>query len=254
MRKLSLIWVVPVVSAMSLMAPPGDLFAAELGWSNLAIALKGTPVDVHLPQSCDQCAKEGCVSRIPVKKCVTGKKKVYDCKVRCEYVTIPEIRYRFVNKMVCEEIPCCYCKPVCKSKDVSRCYESEKWKKYGFGSCKDCGGMHCKYCENKVEKVSCKHCGREPGQTTIKVRYRSCVKEPYTVYRQVRRQVCVKQPRYEKVQVPITKYVCRGCDDKACHDPGCGECGDPSCGYAEVGGVESALPSEAPLPPETSGR
>jgi hypothetical protein len=212
--------------AIPLAASQATLSAGELPFGNLAFLLKGTPKDVPCPQSCDQCRKEFCIERVPVRECVTGKKRVYDCKVRYQCVVIPETRYRWKTMCVTEEIPCCYCKPVCKTRDVNHCYESEQWEEQEFGTCAGCGGIYCKYCENKVEKVPCKHCEREPGKTTIKVCYRSCMKESYIVYRQVKRPVCVKQPRYERVKVPITKYVCRNCDgggcEQCCDDPaGC---------------------------------
>ncbi len=244
MRKLSVLWVV-VASAAMLSAAPQDTLAGELPWSNLGCMLKSSPVDVPCPQSCDQCRKEFCIERVPVRECVKGKKLVYDCKVRSEWVTIPETRYRWVNRCVTEEIPCCYCKPVCKTQEGVRGYESEEWSEDPLQTCSGCGGIYCKHCQNKCEKVECKHCAREPGETVIKVHYKSCVKEAYVVYRQVRREVCVKKPRHEHVNVSITRYECKHCNGNGCQtccDPG--GC-DPGC---EHEGLQPSDPASEPAP------
>jgi len=224
MRKRTVFWVVLAVSAMLATAQPATLSAGELAWGNLAGLLHRTPVDISCPQSQDQCHHEGCVTRVPVQDCVKGKKEVFCCKVRCEYVAVPVTKYRWVTRCVKKEIPCPYCMPTCEEREVDHCYEAEHWEKYPNG----CGDLHSKTCQAKSEKLPCKHCGRKPGETVVKVHYRSCVKEPYTVYRQVKKPVCVKYPCHEHVEVPITRYVCNncgGCDDP-CGDPGCCE---PSC-------------------------
>ncbi len=235
MKERSMYMMVCAAPAIALVTLASTLSAAELPWTNLAGMLRGSPMDISCPQSCDQCKKEFCVERVPVKECVTGKKRVFDCKMCNEYVSIPETRYRFKTRRVTEEVPCCFCKPVCKSRDVNRCYESEEWQTDSIDTCSGCGGLYCKHCQNKTEKVSCKHCGREPGKTTVKVCYKSCVKEAYTVYRQVKKSVCVKQPRFERVKVRITRYVCNSCNgggcnqcceqDTCCNEEGC----DGSC-------------------------
>lgn len=165
-----------------------------------------------------------CIERVPVQECVTGKKKVYDCKICYEYVSIPEVRYRWVNKWVTREIPCEYCKPVCKSQEGRKVYGQERWDEQEAA----CGAkLHCRSIEPMQEKAACKYCGREPGETTIKVHYKTCVKEPYTVYRRVKRPICVKQPRYEKVKVCITRHECRELDCQtcdACRGAGCDSC------------------------------
>ena len=252
MRKLSVLWMVVALSAM-LLAPPQNTFAGELPWSNLGRMLRSSPVDVPCPQSCDQCRKEFCIERVPVRECVKGKKRVYDCKVRREYVSIPETRYRWVTRCVTEEIPCCYCNPVCKTKEGVRDYESEKWSKQSIQTCSGCGGIYCKHCQNKSEKVECKYCEREPGKTTIRVRYKSCVKESYVVYRRVCREVCVKTPRFERVSVSITRYVC-----KSCNGNGCNQCCDQgSCEQqcCEGEDPQQSYPlSDPPLPEDSSVR
>jgi hypothetical protein len=118
-------------------------------------------------------------------------------------------------KWVTKEVPAEYCKPVCETRNVDHPYEVEHWQKQEL----DCGELHCKTCEPKTEQIACKTCKTEPGKTTVKVHYWSCVKVPYTVYRQVEREVCVKQPRYEKVEIPVTRYVCQNCGGR-----GCGQC------------------------------
>lgn len=175
---------------------------------------------------CDECSQihdcnTKCIVRYPVEECKEGKMLVYDCKVKYEWVSIPEIRYRWKKRWVTKEIPCDYCKPVCKTEDGEKCYGVEKWttKK------DECGNeVHCKTIEAKTEKTPCKYCCSEPGKTTIKVRYKTCVKEAYTVYRRVKRPVCVKIPRYEKVEVPITKHVCETIKCDQCRGNGCASC------------------------------
>ena len=218
MKKPMIFSMVLAISAFSFAALPSRVSAEDL-LTSITNWLKGPSADIPPPQACGQCGyshkSEYCVERIPVETYVKGKKKVYDSKVRYEYVSIPEIRYRYVNRLVRKKIPCDYCKPVCETSEVEHCYQIEHWETKDHG----CGKLHCKTCVNKTEKQLCKKCGNKPGKTTIKVHYWSCVKEPYTVYRQVKKPVCVKQPRYVSVDVPITKYVC-----KHCKGGGCGQC------------------------------
>ena len=213
MRKRSVICVAPAIAAILFVAVPHNLSAAEsfnpVNW------LKG--IVSPEPAVCEECGQShdagaDCVEVVPVEKCVTGKKKVYDAKIRYEYVTIPETRYRWKTRLVTKEIPCDYCKPVCDTKQVDHHYGVERWEKEDLG----CSELHCKICETKTEKVPCKQCKLEPGKTTIKARYWEYVKEPYTVYRQIKRPVCVKQPRYERVEVLITTHVCRHCNGGGC--------------------------------------
>jgi hypothetical protein len=212
MRKPLLFLGVLAITALPFAAPSRTASAADLGWLNPANLLKGTPVDVHRPEASRQCGHEGCIERVPVEDCVTGEKKVYKTTVRREYVAIPEVRYKWEMRWVTKEIPCDYCKPVCETENVDHAYQSERWDKKDLG----CSELHCKSCEPKTEKMECKKCKTEPGKTTAKVHYWSCVKVPYTVYRQVEREVCVKQPRYEKVEVPVTRYICRDCGGIGC--------------------------------------
>ncbi len=203
-----------VASAILLVSPWYTMSSA--GPLNLMSLLTGKGVDVH-PYHCDDCGNthepDGpCISRHPVEECVVGKKEVFDSKICHEYVSIPETRYRWKVMRITKEIPCPYCKPVCKTEDGERCIGEEKWEKH----CTECGELHCKHIQPRMEKAPTKHCEHEPGETTVKVKYWSCVKAPYTVYRQVKQPVCVKQPRYVKVKVPITRYVCENCDGNGC--------------------------------------
>lgn len=223
---------VAILIAILVVAHSAVIVAGEpgSGW-RFPLRLTGlfskSTVDVK-SYECDACGQihgpdVQCIERVPVQECVTGKKKVYDCKIRYEYVSVPEVRYRWKNKWVTKEIPAEYCKPVCTTQDGKHCFGEERWSKNDLGCTKE----HCKTIEPKHEKAQCKYCGFEPGETTIKVRYKTCVKIPYTVYRQVKRPVCVKQPRYEKVEVPITRHKCkrgdcRGCDH--CDQSGCDAC------------------------------
>jgi len=187
---------------------------------NLISWLTGKGADVR-PYECPDCggghAEDGpCITRVRVEDCVVGKKKVYDAEIRYEYVSIPETRYRWVNKHITKEIPCEYCKPVCVAEKCVKCYGEEEWIKHSDDGCVS---THCKHIVPKYENVPTKHCEHAPGETTITVHYKSCVKEAYTMYRRVKREVCVKLPRYEKVKVPITRYVCENC-----HGGGCSIC------------------------------
>ena len=171
---------------------------------------------------CGQCgghhgAAEHCITRIPVQDVVVGKKEVFQGKVKYEWVSVPETRYHLKKKLITKEIPCTYCKPVCVTGECRKCVGEEKWEAY----CDKCSETHCRHLEYKTELVPTKECQHAKGETTIKVKYHSCVKVPYIVYRRVKRPVCVKQPRYEKVDVPITRYVCQHCNGG-----GCADCGD----------------------------
>lgn len=221
-------------------------------------------VDVH-PHECDKCGRvhdpDGpCIERQAVTVCVVGKKEVFKSRIRYEYVSVPETRYYWKKVCLTKEIPCPYCKPVCKTEDCLHCFGREYWEE----SCKRCGNsrcngvdpccewprvalpslcageesggnscacyveVHCKTIRPCFEKVPSKCCSHEPGETTITVHYRSCVKVPYTVYRQVKVPVCVKQPRYKKVKVPVTKYVCACGPGSGCSgcNGGTGSCCD----------------------------
>jgi len=168
---------------------------------------------VHAPDSCEQCGHEGCVERTKVEDCVVGEKKVYKTTIHHEYVSIPEVRYRWQMKYITKEIPADTCKTVCEDEDVEHHYEVEHWEKKEL----PCGDeLHCKTCVPQCEKLQVKKCKTEPGKTTVKVHYWSCVKVPYTVYRQVEKEVCVTQPRCEKVEVPVTRYVCKHCGGIGC--------------------------------------
>ena len=190
----------------------------------------GKHVDVksHDCEECDRGADGECIVRYPVEECVEGKKEVFDCKTKYEYVSVPETRYYWKKRKITKEIPCPYCHPVCKTEDGQNCFGQEKWEKYDSG----CGEIHCRHIEPQIEKTSVKCCEHEPGETTVKVKYWSCVKVPYTVYRRVKQPVCVKQPRYEKVEVPVTRYVCEDCDSDGCeHGDGavCEKCSGAAC-------------------------
>jgi hypothetical protein len=225
MRRLTIVFLSLAVTTVLLAMPSRRSWAGELGWLNLANHLKGTPVDVHCPESEHQCGHEGCLERCPVEECVKGEKKVWKSSIRHEYVAIPEVRYKWEMKWITKEIPCDGCKPVSKTDEVNHCYEAERWDKRSEGCCE----LHCKTCEPKNEKLECKHCECQPGKTTVKVHYWSYVKVPYTVYRQVERDVCVKQPRCEKVEVPITRYEREGCDLLGCGH--CERCNGKGCAY-----------------------
>ncbi len=199
MRRSSLSWVLLMV-VLPLASSPRSLCA-------------GTPVDVHCPQACNNCGHEGCIERAPVQDCVVGEKKVSKTTIHKQYISIPEVRYKFEKVWVEKEIPAEYCKTVCEPKDVDHQYQAEHWDKQTL----PCGAeLHCKTCETKTEKLTQQECKVEKGKTTIKVHYWSCVKVPYTVYRQVEKEVCVKQPRTENVCVPVTRYVCEHCHGLGC--------------------------------------
>ncbi len=236
MKKLFAVAMVLVLSDLGFVSTPREVEAGKL--FNLANLLPGRGMNLR-EHHCDKCGNahepDGpCIERFPVKDCVIGKKKVYDSKICYEYVSIPETRYRWKNKWVTKEIPCPYCKPVCKTEDGEHCFGEEKWEK----QCTVCGKLHCKHIETKIEKLPVKRCAHEPDETTIKARYWSCVKEPYLVYRRVKKPVCIKEPRYERVKVAVTRYVCKHCDGG-----GCGQCGQ--AGFSEVQVLdEGVLPGE----------
>jgi len=222
MKRSYLTYAVAWASPMLLLLCPAVLMAGELVVAPVVNLRHGTKVEMHRPQSNNQCTHETCISRTAVHECVPGKKLVYATDKRCEYVTIAETHYRFKKRLITKKVPADYCKTVCKDEDTTRCHMTEKWDSSGG----TCGQVHCKSCVPESEKVACKKSSCEPGKTYIKVHYWTCVKEPYTVYRQIRRPICVKKPRYEHVQVPITRYVCDhcnqgGCNGDSCDDPGC---------------------------------
>ena len=213
MRKVLKLGVFVAVVALPLAFPSRSILAVDWGWLNVTHLWKGTPVDVHRPEACEQCGHEGCIERIAVEDCAVGKKKEFKTSVRCQCVAIPETRYRWQMKCITKEIPCDTCKTVCEINDVDHAYQVERWEKQPG----ECGELHCKTCETKIERLpSVTGCKEEPAKTTIKVHYWSCVKVPYTVYRQVPQEVCVKQPCYEKVEVPVTRHVCSGCGGIGC--------------------------------------
>jgi hypothetical protein len=213
MRKTLMPWIFVALAVTSAVIPSPSLIAGDWSWLNVSHLWKGTPVDVHMAESCEQCGHEGCIERTPVEDCVVGKKKEFKTSVRYQYVSIPEVRYRWQMKCITKEIPCDTCKTVCEINDVDHPYQVEHWEKQPTA----CGELHCKTCETKIEKLpAVTGCKEEPAKTTIKVHYWSCVKVPYTVYRQVRQEVCVKQPRDEKVEVPVTRYVCEHCGGLGC--------------------------------------
>jgi hypothetical protein len=201
-----------VVAMSSIVMPSRVLLAADWSWLNVTHWWKGTPVDVHMPESDKQCGHEGCIERTPVTEKMPGKKKNYKIRVRYEYLSVPETRYRWQMKCITKEIPCDGCMPVCKDEETEHPYAVERWDKQQL----QCSQLHCKTCEPQTEKVPVKKCEVVPGKTTIKVHYWSCVKVPYTVYRQVKQEVCVKHPCYETVEVPVTRYVCKHCGGVGC--------------------------------------
>lgn len=169
--------------------------------------------------TCDKCGRshgkdEYCIARHKVEECVVGKKEVFDTKIKYEWVSIPETRYRWKKQLITEEVSCPYCcKPVLETEDCERCVGREAWEKHGD----ECNELHCRHIEPIIEKAETKRCEHEEGETTVKVKYWSCVKVPYTVYRQVKQPVGVKQPRYKKAKVSITRYVCRHCGNAGCN-------------------------------------
>lgn len=234
MRKKPFIAAVLVIATALLAVPEKMVTAADPGGWRFPFRLTGWgkagSVDLKT-YKCDECgqvhgADFKCIERVPIQECVVGKKKVFDSTIRYEYVSIPEVRYRWKTKWVTREIPCEYCKPVCKTEDGQNCYGTEKWASEDAA----CSKLHCRIIQPQLEKAPCKYCECEPGETTVKVRYKTCVKEPYTVYRQVKRPICVKLPRYEKVEVPITRHECRDlkCQTcKSCAGAGCASCAAP---------------------------
>jgi hypothetical protein len=213
MKRASTPWLIAAVAAAVVALQAGVLLAGDWDWLDVTRLWKGTPIDVHMPESDKQCGHEGCIERTPVEECVVGKKLCYKTTIRYEYVAIPEVRYRWEFRCIHKEIPTNGCKTVCETEGVEHRYAVERWDKQPG----PCGGeVHCKTCVPQSEKLDTKKCKEEPGETIIKVKYFSCVKVPYTVYRQVKQEVCVKQPRYEKVEVPIKRYVCEHCGGLGC--------------------------------------
>lgn len=228
MQSTSLGRILLLTAVAALLNGSGHLSAGEPGARKLfPVRLTGwfkkSSIDPH-SYECDDCGQTGgecpkCIERIPKTKCVTGWKRVWKSSVRYEYVSIPEVRYRWKKKKITKEIPADGCDPVCKSHDCEHCYGQEKWTKEG--DC--CSKLHCRSIEPKYEKTHPKCLECKPGKTTVKVHYWSCVKVPYTVYRRVRRPICLKEPRHEKVKVPITKYKCKRAKCESCDED------EPSC-------------------------
>ena len=207
-----LAWIALVAAWIA--TPPRMLVAGGTEWLESLNPFRGTPVDIHCPEACENCGHEVCVNREKVEDCVKGEKKVYKSSIHTEYVSIPEVRYKWEMKCITKEIPCETCIPVCKTHEVDHQYQVEHWEK----ECLPCGGdRYCKTCETKTEKLPVvSDCETKPGKTTIKVHYWTCVKVPYTVYRQVEKEVGVKAPCHEKVEVPITRHVCEHCGGLGC--------------------------------------
>jgi len=228
MQSTSLGRVLLLTAVAALLSGPGRVSAGEPGARRLFPVrltswFKKSPIDPH-SYECDECGGTGqdcpkCLERIPKTKCVTGWKRVWKSSIRYEYVSIPEVRYRWKKTLITKEIPADGCDPVCKSKDGQHCYGTEKWEKQNLG----CSKLHCRSINPTHEKTQCKHIDCQPGETTVKVHYWSCVKVPYTVYRRVRRPICLKEPRHEKVKVSITKYKCKRDKCESCEgdEPGC---------------------------------
>ena len=215
MSKISILAVFVAVVAISVVMPVKTLLADCPAWLESLNPFRGTPVDVHCPASCDNCGHEVCVDREKVEECVVGEKKIYKTSVHKEYVAIPEVRYKWEMKCVTKEVPCDYCKPVCKTEEVDHQYQAEHWDKEEL----PCGGeRYCKTCETKTEKLPVVDgCHTEPGKTTVKVHIWTCVRVPYTVYRQVEKEVGVKQPCYEKAEVQVCRHVCEHCGGLGCN-------------------------------------
>ena len=167
-----------------------------------------TGVDVRTYEICPDCGQAHdpeveCIQRVPCPDCVIGKKRLFCGSVHYEYVVVAEVRYRWKTKWITKEVPADFQDPICNTEDGDCLHNVEDWT-----SCDTCEGkMYCQTTKSDPDGVEIKRIECEPGQTTIKVRYKSCVKEPYTVYRQIRRPIAVKQPCYEKVEVPITRYI-----------------------------------------------
>jgi hypothetical protein len=239
MRRASILAAFVGLVAISFAASARTLSAACPEWLEVLNPFHGTPVDVHCSSDCENCGHEICVDRTKVEECVKGEKKLYKTSMRKEYVSIPETRYRFETKCVTREVPCDYCKPVCKTEEVDHPYQVEHWEREEL----PCGGERfCKSCETKTEKLPVVgECETKPGKTTVKVHYITCVKVPYTVYRQVEKEVPVKQPYYEHCEVPICRHVCENCGGLGCQfcKPGA-ECAN---------GAPPANPAVTFLPP-----
>lgn len=250
MRARTIFWAVLAVMAGACVVPATPTFAG--GPLHFMNWLTGKGVDLH-QYDCDDCPPDTvCIQRQPVKECVVGKKLLYKSKIRYEWVSIPETRYRWKKMHITKEIDCPYCKPVCKTEESQNCFGVEKWETAasagpcgegcgesccGDGGCGDgagCGKLHCKNIVPQLEKTKCKYCGREPGETVVKAKVWSCVRVPYTVYRRVKRPVCVKQPCYEKVNVQVTRHVCTHCGGI-----GCGQCEQPACSHCNGDGCPS---------------
>jgi hypothetical protein len=210
MKKIPLFWVFVALS----LAFPLKMLAGGPSWLDALNPFRGTPVDVHHPDACENCGHEGSVERAKIEECVVGEKKVYTTSIHKEYVSIPEVRYRYVMKCIVQEVPADYCKTVPKIENVDHQFQAEQW-------CKDvapCGDeLLTKRCVTQTEKLPvATGCDTKPGKTTVKVHVWTCVKEAYTVYRQVEKEVAVKQPHYEKCEVKITRHECTHCGGLGC--------------------------------------
>ena len=118
-----------MLAAISLAAPVPSLFAGCPCWLEELNPFRGTPLDVHAPDACNNCGHEVCVNRDKVEDCAIGEKKCYKSTVRKQYVAIPETRYKWEMKCVEKEIPCTCCQPVCKTEQVDHQYQVEHWEK-----------------------------------------------------------------------------------------------------------------------------
>ena len=167
-----------------------------------------TGVDVRSYEICPDCGQshdcdDECIKRVAVPDCVIGKKRMFCGSVHYEYVVVAEVRYRWKTKWITKEVPADFEEPVCKTDEGTCPNDVQDWT-----SCDDCEGkVYCETTKPELEGIESKRIECQPGQTSIRVRYKSCVKEPYTVYRQIRRPIAVKQPCFEKVEVPVTRYV-----------------------------------------------
>jgi len=164
-----------------------------------------TGVDVRSYEVCPECGlshdpDDECIERIAVPDCVTGKKRMFKSSIHYEYVVVAEVRYRWKTKWIEKEVPADFDEPACKTEEGISPSNAQDWTT--SDRCE--GRVYCESTKPDPDAVDCKRIECQPGQTTIKIRYKSCVKEPYTVYRQIKRPIAIKQPCYAEVDVPIT--------------------------------------------------